>query len=192
MPHQTLRIIGSKKSIIPSSRSFALNGLRGGYTLQMSPHRLTPLGSPTLPPQGWTPQVTPEGDMYFWNPQLRIVTPATITQEVDTQLRQARSDLMVLCGDRDVTTSSIELFLDPTRQCGEVSYYFIDKINRHPFWATAVLTSELGLAPFDTQGFLSEHSDPEASQHFDDRPQQNLRLLPNSGSTANTLPNIKS
>lgn len=55
-----------------------------------------------------------------------------------------------------------ELYLDLAYQGEEttIQYYFIDKVNRHPFWADAVHTSDLGLSPYETKGFLSESAPP--------------------------------
>lgn len=100
--------------------------------------------------------VTPEGDTYCWHGELGIIAPiASITPEVHERMIQAYRELTALCKNRDLSATNTELFLDPTEAVME--YYFIDNTNRHPFWAWPVLTHELGLSAFETQGFLSTY-----------------------------------
>lgn len=114
--------------------------------------------------------ITPEGDSYFWNPELRIVTPAALTvPEVEKQILGAHTKLKLLCEGKGLP-SDIELYLDGDgSQDGQVAYYFVDKRNRHPFWAEPVLTNQLGLDPADTASCLS--MSPSATVSFAHQPQ---------------------
>lgn len=108
-------------------------------------------------PEGWTSQRTPEGDTYYWHPEIRVVTPADITAPEIRSLIWQGYDKLKGPGS-GVESTSVELYLDVALQ-GQgsiVDYYFVDKDNKHPFWTESVGTGDLGIPAYETEGFLSE------------------------------------
>lgn len=76
-------------------------------------------------------------------------TTARILEQAATALLEALGSAQ---GD-----NTIEIYLNiPGDGKNAVHYCYIDHTNRQVFWARATSTVELGLDPFETDGFLSE------------------------------------
>ncbi|KAG8998551.1 hypothetical protein FRB90_012279 [Tulasnella sp. 427] len=132
--------------------------------------RLASFSGP-IPVAGWECNVHPEGDKYFRHVRLRTVTRVSpqnlaagrILEQAATALSEAVGPALA-----DVT---VEIYLNiPEDGKNTVQYYYVDHRNRQVFWAHATSTVELGLEPFDSDGFLKSALTGEYWNHVENFP----------------------
>lgn len=106
-------------------------------------------------PQGWSLKITPEGDVYFWNSGLRIVTPTDVTiPDFHAQLIQGYETLKTLLDTDGSTLLDYELYLNLSSK-GTMDYYFVDRTGRQLFWLEPAFTCNLKLPPLEMSNILS-------------------------------------
>ncbi|KAG8934685.1 hypothetical protein FRC01_001086 [Tulasnella sp. 417] len=127
--------------------------------------------SPPIPVAGWECLVHPEGDKYYRHARLRTVTPVSPLNLVAARiLEQAATALIEALGSAQ-GDNTIEIYLNiPEDGKNAVQYCYVDHTNRQVFWARATSTVELGLEPFETDGFLKSALTGEYWNHVENFP----------------------
>ncbi|KAG8976139.1 hypothetical protein FRB90_009275, partial [Tulasnella sp. 427] len=132
--------------------------------------RLASFSGP-IPVAGWECNVHPEGDKYFRHVRLRTVTPVSPQNLAAGRiLEQAATALSEAVGPA-FADGTVEIYLNiPEDGKNTVQYYYVDHRNRQVFWARATSTVELGLEPFDSDGFLKSALTGEYWNHVENFP----------------------
>ncbi|KZS95016.1 hypothetical protein SISNIDRAFT_464691 [Sistotremastrum niveocremeum HHB9708] len=100
-------------------------------------------------PEGWRRQCHPEGQSYWHQPRLRVMTNADMSNPETAQaiVRWAHQIEIVLRARNLSSRSKIELVLEPEEGNNTCGYYFADHTRHSIFWLSATATDTVGLPP---------------------------------------------
>ncbi|KAG9009431.1 hypothetical protein FRB90_008344 [Tulasnella sp. 427] len=122
-----------------------------------------------IPVATWECNVHPEGDKYLRHVQLRTITPVS-PQNLAAGRIQAATPFSEVVGPA-FADGMVETYLNnPEDGKNTVQYYYVDHRNRQVFRARATSTVELGLEPFDCDGFLKSALTGEYWNHVENFP----------------------
>ena len=113
---------------------------------------------PKYLPKGWTSCIQPEGQLYFYNEEFRIVTEAYIYSA--STLKRISYWIEViesLARTREIKLlDTVELFLQLEEEDDGCSYYLIDHNTQTEFWLLDYSSEELNMPASLSLSQLSE------------------------------------
>lgn len=108
----------------------------------------------------------PEGNKYYWQERLKIVSSNDANQSgYDSIFRHARNVIEDLARAQNANIEDAEVFFSALGADGnavDVDYYLVDHAKRVPFWLhEADVEQELsGVGPYESNDHLREHLPP--------------------------------